>query len=85
MRQKELDVENSKIPAGTRLMPEDERQDTLADLRLALKSTNDQLETLPIAIKSKRMDDHKKDLEQKLTRLEKAVETFSKEKVYVQF
>lgn len=84
-RQKELAIENAKIPAGTRLMPEEERQETLADLKLAHKETRNQLETLPIAVKSQRMENHKKELEQKLNRLEKAVETFSKEKVYVQF
>lgn len=66
-------------------MPEEERQETLTDLRSALRATHDQLETMPIAVKSIRMETHKKDLETKLARLEKAVETFSKEKVYVQF
>lgn len=65
-------------------MPEDERQSTLADLQMAKKATNDQLERLPIAVKSLKMAEHRKELEEKLTRLERAIETFSKKKVYVQ-
>ncbi len=83
-RQKEIDAEKAKMPPGTRLMPEQERRETLADLQVAIKATNDQLEQLPIAVKSMKMDAHKKELASKLDRLEKAVATFSKEKVYVQ-
>lgn len=64
-------------------MQEDERKATLEDLISAKKITNDQLERLPIANKSLRMINHKRELEEKLTRLEKAIETFSKPKVYV--
>jgi hypothetical protein len=65
-------------------MLEDERKATLEDLISAKKITNDQLERLPIANKSMKMISHKRELEEKLTRLEKAIETFSKPKVYVQ-
>jgi len=65
-------------------MLEDERRATLEDLISAKKITNDQLERLPIANKSMKMISHKRELEEKLTRLEKAIETFSKPKVYVQ-
>lgn len=40
-RQKEIDAENAKMPPGTRLMPDDERIETLADLEVAKKLTND--------------------------------------------
>ncbi len=83
-KQKEIDAENAKLPPGTRLMPEDERQATLLDLEQAKKATNDQLERLPIAVKSLKMSEHRKELEEKLTRIERAIETFSKKKVYVQ-
>jgi hypothetical protein len=72
------------MPPGTRLMPENERLETLNDLQAAKKATNDQLESLPITSKSLKMDAHKKELANKLDRLEKAIDTFSKEKVYVQ-
>lgn len=40
-QQQLLAEENAKLPPGTRLMPEDERQATLIDLNLAKKATND--------------------------------------------
>lgn len=65
-------------------MPEEERLATLVDLEQAKKATNDQLERLPIAVKSLKMNEHRKELEEKLTRIERAIDTFSKKKVYVQ-
>jgi len=73
----------AKLPPGTRQMPEDERQATLIDLNLAKKETNGLIEKLPVVAHSMRMEKHKKELEEKLVRLERAIETFSKEKVYV--
>lgn len=66
-------------------MPEQERLDTLTDLIAAKKVTNDKLEKLPIQIKSLKVAAHKRELEDKLTRLERAIETFSRPKVYVKF
>ena len=80
---KQAAEEQAKLPPGTRLMPEDERQQTLEDLRLAKEETNRLLEKLPVVAHSIRMEKHKSELEAKLVRLERAVETFSKEKVYV--
>jgi hypothetical protein len=65
-------------------MQEDERRATLEDLISAQKVTNDQLERLPITNKSMKMASHKRELEEKMSRLEKAIQTFSKPKVYVQ-
>ena len=64
-------------------MPEDERQATLKDLREALEETSRQLSKLPVVAHSGKMERHKTELENKLTRLEKAIETFSKPTVYV--
>ncbi len=83
-RQRLIDEENAKLPPGTRLMPEDERLQTLEDLLASKKATNNLLEKLPIAVKSLKMQDHKRSLEEKLNKLERAIETFSKKKVYVQ-
>ena len=66
-------------------MSEEERVSTLNDLIKAKQATNDQLERLPIQSKSIKMANHKRQLEEKLTRLELAIVTFSKEKVYVKF
>jgi len=84
VKQKVLDEENEKLPPGTRLMQEDERRATLEDLISAKKITNDQIERLPITNKSLKMISHRRELEEKMSRLEKAIDTFSKPKVYVQ-
>jgi hypothetical protein len=36
LRQKQLDAEQAKCPPGTRLLPEEERLQTLADLKLTI-------------------------------------------------
>ena len=41
LKQRAFDEEMAKHPPGTRLMPEDERQETLRDLREAKEATND--------------------------------------------
>jgi hypothetical protein len=41
------------------------------------------LERLPVTMRSLKMGDYKKELEEKMTRLDRAIETFSKLKVYV--
>jgi hypothetical protein len=84
VKQKAIDEENAKLPPGTRLMGEEERRVTLEDLSAAKKLTSDELERLPIAVKTQKMASHKRELEEKLTRLERAIDTFSKPRVYVQ-
>lgn len=64
-------------------MPEDERVETLKDLQAAKASTNADLEKLPVVAHSAKMERHKKELEDKMARLDKAIETFSKKTVYV--
>lgn len=72
------------MPAGTRLLPEYERLETLNDLKEAKTTTNNQLERLPVVSKTLKMTRHRQDIEEKLVRLEKAIDIFSKEQVYVQ-
>jgi hypothetical protein len=55
----------------------------LNDLASAKAETNKALEKLPVVAHSMRMDKHKKELEEKLVRLGRAIDTFSKDKVYV--
>ena len=64
-------------------MPEEERLETLRDLKAAKEETTRTLEKLPVVAHSMRMEKHKQELEQKLARLDRALETFSKTKVYV--
>ena len=85
MVQRMMEEELAKHPPGTRLMPEDERLETLKDLIDSKKEVNSALERLPVVSKTLAMERHRKDLETKLIRIEKAIETFSKPKVYVAF
>ena len=64
-------------------MPEDERVATLEDLTQARDETTRQLERLPVVAHSGKMERHKRELEEKITRLESAIATFSKPNVYV--
>lgn len=80
-----IEEEKAKIPPGTRLMPEEERIETLKDLMESQKEVNTTLEKLPVVSKTLQMQRHKKDLEEKLMRIEKAIETFQKKTVYVAY
>ena len=73
-----MDAEREKCPPGTRLMPEEERQATLDDLRAAKKETEDTIAKLPLTMKTMQMQNHKRELEDKVEKLEKAIGTFSK-------
>ena len=59
-------------------MPESERLETLNDLQAAKEATNVELNKLPVVAHSGKMERHKKELEDKMARLDKAIETFSK-------
>jgi NAD(P)H-nitrite reductase large subunit len=65
-------------------MPEEERLQTLQDLLASKKLTNNLLERLPVSIRSLKMAEHKRELEDKMNKLDRAIETFSKQKVFVQ-
>ena len=73
----------AKIPPGTRLMDEYERQMTLRDLDAAMKATMKELERFEVIVRTMRTSEYKKELESKLSRIERAIETFSKPKVFV--
>lgn len=75
---KMVEEEKAKHPPGTRLMPEEERLETLKDLIDSKKEINIALEKLPVVSKTIQMTRHKKDLEEKIMRIEKAIDTFSK-------
>jgi len=78
-----IQEESAKHPPGTRLMAEDERVATLNDLKQAKEETSHALEKLPVVAHSNKMERHKKEMEEKLNRLDRAIETFSKKTVYV--
>ena len=80
-----VDQERAKIPEGTRLMPEEERLETLRELEQSKKDLNKALEKLPVVLRTIAMERHKKDLEDKIDRVEKAIVTFNKSRVYVAY
>ena len=47
-----IEEEKAKIPPGTRLMPEEERIETLKDLMESQKEVNTTLEKLPVVSKT---------------------------------
>jgi len=47
-----LEEEKSKMPPGTRLMPEHERLETLVDLHDSKREINTALEKLPVVSKT---------------------------------
>jgi hypothetical protein len=68
-----IQEEAAKHPPGTRLMPEDERISTLNDLKQAREETSRALEKLPVVAHSNKMERHKKEMEEKLNRLDRAI------------
>ncbi len=71
------------MPPGTRKMEEDERLKVLEELFQSKKEITNLLEKMPIANKSMAHEKRKKELEEKLMRIERAVDTFSKKTVYL--
>lgn len=70
-------------PPGMCIMPEDERQSTLQTLLDSKRECQRQLEKLPFVIETPSMRRKADDLENKMREIEKAIEVFSKPKVYV--
>ena len=64
-------------------MPEEERLATLHDLLRAKAETNTALEKLPVVAHTLKMERYKKELEAKVLRLIRAIDTFNRELVYV--
>ena len=77
--------EKARHPPGTRLMPEQERVDTLNDLRESKKEISTAIERLPVMSRTIAGERHRKELEDKLLRIERAIQTFEKKVVYVAF
>ena len=64
-------------------MGEEERMSTLQDLLTTKKDLINMLERMPIAQRTQAAERRKKELEEKLMRIERAIETFSKKVVYI--
>ena len=70
-------------PPGMCLMPEAERLDTLQTLQASKAECMRQLERLPFVVETPSMKRKQEDLEGKLREIDRALDVFSKPKVYV--
>lgn len=70
-------------PPGMCLMPEQERLDTLRTLQSSKSECMHQLERMPFVVETPSMKRKQENLESKLREIDRAIEVFSKPKVYV--
>ena len=82
-KQKEIEKENAKIPAGCRLMGEEERLVMLDDLKKTAKDLESQIMKMPLTMKTMAIQKRKQDLEDQLDKVNKNIALFSRQTVYV--
>ena len=75
--------EESKYPKGTRMLSEEERLENLDSLNRTKKEIENALFSLPITLRTLSMQNKKAELESKLDELDKAINQFSKKKVFI--
>ncbi|CAG9331537.1 unnamed protein product [Blepharisma stoltei] len=75
--------EDAKCPPGMRLMPEEERLETLEILQKGKDDVWMLINKLPIASNTQSVIRRREEYEKKLQELENAIKTFSRPKVYV--
>ena len=78
-----MDAERKTLPPGMRLMGDDERQEMVRALENTKRDTMNEIERLPITMKTMAMQKRREDLEEKYRNLEKQIDHFSRKKVYV--
>ena len=61
--QRMVEEERAKHPPGTRLMPDEERLDTLKDLEDSKIEINNALNKLPVVLRTMAAEKNKKELE----------------------
>ena len=71
------------MPPGTRLIPEEERVQTLEELHATKRELNNLLGQLPISMRSDALQKKKRDLEERLEKVENGINLFSRRLVYV--
>ena len=64
-------------------MPEDERSKMLEELEQTKQDIRNQLDRMPISMKTLALQKKKEELEEKLTMVEKNISLFSRKKVFV--
>eukprot|EP00742_Colponemidia_sp_Colp-10_P003672 GILJ01003908.1.p1 GENE.GILJ01003908.1~~GILJ01003908.1.p1 ORF type:complete len:283 (+),score=55.78 GILJ01003908.1:47-895(+) len=80
-RQRSIDPD---CPAGMRLMPEEERQETLQVLEDTREQVSKDLSRMPFVVETPSAVKRKAALETKLKEIEDAIKLFSRKKVYVE-
>ena len=78
-----LEEERKSMPAGMRLMDETERLETIKMLENSKRETMNEIERLPITMKTMAMQRRRDELEEKYRTLEREIERYSRKKVYV--
>ena len=85
-KKKELDnlkKEQEKYPKGTRLLSEEERISTLNKLIESKKEIENLIGKLPITMNSQTAKNKQEELYKKIDEIDKAIDTFSKKKVFI--
>lgn len=75
--------EQAKYPKGTRLLSEEERVATLNGLIESKKEVINELEKLPITMRTMAAKNRKDELERKLDEIEEAIKMFSRKQVFI--
>jgi hypothetical protein len=78
-----LEEERKSMPAGMRLMDETERLETIKMLENSKRETMNEIERLPITMKTMAMQRRRDELEEKYRTLEREIDKYSRKKVYV--
>lgn len=78
-----LEEERKNLPVGMRLMEESERLDMVRALENTKRETMNEIERLPITMKTMAMQRRRDELEEKYRNLEKQIDHFSRKKVYI--
>jgi hypothetical protein len=80
---KRMAEDSSHIPAGMRILPEDERQKTLDILRENRADVENKLRALPFKCETPSQIRNKQSLEARLEEIEDAQKIFGRKQVYV--
>ena len=71
------------LPPGTRLLSEDERLETLNNLKASKTEVEKLISKMPLSMRTLALQQRKTELEKKVDELDKAIATFSRPKVYI--
>lgn len=71
------------MPPGTRLMSEEERIRTLEELTNEKREIAAIIFSMPLSMKTEALKSKKRELETKLSEIERAITTFSRKVVYI--